>query len=70
MARDRRTWRAQGRDRGQALVEFALVLPILATLLFGLLDVGRVVWAQDSISNAAREGARFAIVHGGSPATA
>lgn len=69
MSRDPRTRLARGRDRGQALVEFALVLPILAALIFGLLDVGRVVWAQDSISNAAREGARFAIVHGGSPAT-
>jgi len=52
------------------MVEFALVMPIIAVLLFGLLDVGRVVWALDSINTAAREGARFAIVHGGSPATA
>jgi Flp pilus assembly protein TadG len=55
--------------RGQAIVEFALVMPILAVLLFGLLDVGRVVWGIDSISSAARVGARFAVVHGGSPAT-
>ena len=52
--------------RGQALVEFALVLPILVLLLTGFFDLGRVVLAHDSLSHAAREAARFAIVHGGS----
>jgi len=51
--------------RGQSLVEFALVLPVLMMLLMGVLDIGRVVWANDAISSAAREAARYAIVHGG-----
>ena len=50
------------RDRGQALVEFALALPILILLLVGIFDLGRAVYAFNTINNAAREGARLAIV--------
>lgn len=48
--------------RGQSLVEFALVLPILLILLLGLLDFGRAVSAYNSVSNGARTGARVAVV--------
>jgi hypothetical protein len=51
---------------GQSLVEFALVIPMFLALLFAIVDVGRVVWASNTLSNAAREATRFAIVHGGS----
>lgn len=47
---------------GQSLVEFALVLPVLLLLFMGILDFGRAVFAYNSLSNAAREGARVAIV--------
>lgn len=57
-------------DRGQALLEFALVIPIFMVILIGMIDLGRVVWANNTVSNAAREAARFAIVHGGSRSTA
>jgi len=53
-------------DEGQGLAEFAIVLPIFLLVVFGMIDVGRVVWATDNITNAAREGARFASIHGGS----
>lgn len=53
------------RASGQGMVEFALVVPIFVVLLFGIVDFGRVIWARSSLENAAREGARFAIVHGG-----
>jgi Flp pilus assembly protein TadG len=49
--------------RGQSLVEFALVLPILLILLLGILDFGRAVAAYNSVSNGARSGARVAIVN-------
>ncbi|MGI8829255.1 MAG: TadE/TadG family type IV pilus assembly protein [Candidatus Limnocylindria bacterium] len=52
-----------GRPRGQSLVEFALILPILLILLLGLLDFGRAVSAYNSVSNGARSGARVAIVN-------
>ena len=48
--------------RGQALVEFALVLPVFLLLLFGLIDVGRYVYMNSVLSQAAREGARLAAV--------
>ena len=51
-----------GRERGQALVEFALVLPILILLLVGIFDFGRAVYAFNTVNNAAREGVRLAIV--------
>ena len=57
-------------DRGQTLVEFALILPILVILLVGIFDLGHVVWTNDALSNASREAARYAIVHGGSDSTA
>lgn len=55
----------RGRSRGQALVEVALVAPLFFMLLFGLIDLGRVIWAIDSVGAAAREGARWASVHAG-----
>jgi hypothetical protein len=51
------------RGRGQGLAEFALVFPIFILLIFGLFDVGRAVFAYNALTNAAREGARFAIVN-------
>ena len=48
--------------RGQSIVEFALVAPLLILLVLALFDFGRAVYAYNAISNAAREGARVAIV--------
>jgi Flp pilus assembly protein TadG len=45
--------------RGQELVEFALVLPLLILIAFGVLDLGRAFHAFITITNAAREGARY-----------
>lgn len=57
--------RRRRRGRGQALAEFAFVVPIMMLIGIGALDMGRVVLAMDTTANAAREAARFAIVHGG-----
>jgi Flp pilus assembly protein TadG len=59
----RRVRGAQARD-GQGIAEFAIVLPLFLLMLFGIIDIGRVIWAYDDVSNAAREGARYASVHG------
>ncbi len=53
------------RRRGQTLVEFALVLPIFLFILFALIDVGRYVYLNSTLSQAAREGARVASVEAG-----
>ena len=54
--------RHNAEGRGQAMVEFALVIPIFVLLLVGLFDVGRAVFAHHTVNNAAREAARLAIV--------
>jgi Flp pilus assembly protein TadG len=51
-----------GAARGQSLVEFTLILPLLLVLLMGILDLGRGVAAYNSVANAARSAARVAIV--------
>jgi Flp pilus assembly protein TadG len=51
-------------DKAQALVEFALVLPVLLLFVTGLFDVARAVWQENTLAYAAREGTRYAIVHG------
>lgn len=49
-------------SRGQSLVEFALILPVFILVLVGILDLGRAVYAFNTLNNAAREGSRLAIV--------
>jgi len=48
--------------RGAAAVEFAVVSPVLFLLIFGMIEFGRMVMVQQIITNAAREGARKAVV--------
>jgi Flp pilus assembly protein TadG len=47
-------------DRGQTLVEFALIIPIVLLIMLGLFDLGRVVFINNSLSDGARNGARHA----------
>lgn len=51
------------RDRGAAAVEFALLLPVLLLLVFGIIDFGRALNAQVTLTQAAREGARLAALN-------
>ncbi len=57
--------RDTGRQDGQALVELALMLPVLALILLGILDLGRVFTTFIALANAAREGARYCALHPG-----
>ena len=50
-------------QRGQDLIEFAIILPVLAILVFGIIDLGRAAYYFSALQNAAREGARYAIVN-------
>jgi hypothetical protein len=52
----------RGAKPGQALVEFALVVPIFLILLFGLIEVGRYIYLNNAFNEAAREAARFGSV--------
>ncbi len=55
--------RRRERSRGQGLAEFALVLPIFLILFFVVVDFGTAIFTYNSLTNAAREGARLAIVN-------
>jgi Flp pilus assembly protein TadG len=59
MIRKRIRWRD---DRGAAAVEFALVMPILLLLLFGIIEFARAWNVRQTLTDAAREGARVAVV--------
>lgn len=65
MTRRGATVRRQNHDRGAAMVEFALVLPILLMLVFGIVEFGRLYNIETSINAAAREGARVMALESG-----
>ncbi len=50
-------------ERGQTLVEFALVFPIIILLMVGVFDVGRLVFINNSLSDGARQAARHATIN-------
>ncbi len=50
-------------SRGQAMVELALVFPLFAMVLFGIIVLGIGVFYQQQITNAAREASRYAAIH-------
>lgn len=58
------------RNRGQGLVEIALLIPLLVLIVFGAVDLARAYFAQVTITNASREGARYAMRINGDPGTA
>jgi Flp pilus assembly protein TadG len=53
----------RGRGRGQTLVEFAIVLPIILLVLIGMVDMGRAVFVYNTLAQSARQAARLAIVN-------
>ena len=61
MTQIRRTRRQ--RERGQSLVEFALVIPIIVLLIAGFVEIGRAVYAFNTIANAASQASRVATVN-------
>jgi len=54
--------KSERRRLGQALVEFAIVLPILLLVLLGIIEFARVFFIYTNLFNAAREGVRYGIV--------
>lgn len=58
------------RSRGQALVEFAFVFPIIAFLAFAFVDIGRAAFQWNTLGSAARQAARVAVVNQMDPASA
>jgi Flp pilus assembly protein TadG len=58
--------RLAGEQLGSSLFEFAVGSAMLLTIMFGIVDFGRALYAYDAISDAARIGTRYAIVRGSS----
>jgi Flp pilus assembly protein TadG len=57
-------------EHGATLVELAVSLPVLLTFVFGLIQVSIAMYTRSAISESAREGTRYAMVHGASCLTA
>ena len=56
-------WSANRRgERGQALAEFALVLPLVLLFIAGIIEMGRAWNIKQAVTDAAREGARYTVV--------
>ncbi|MEO8411999.1 MAG: TadE/TadG family type IV pilus assembly protein [Propionivibrio sp.] len=49
-------------ERGAVAVEFALLLPVLLMILFGIIEFGMIMYGREVVTNASREGARAGIV--------
>lgn len=63
----KRIWFTRGRSAGDrrragAIVEFAVVLPLLLTILFGIIEYGYVFMIRQTLQHAAREGCRLAVL--------
>jgi Flp pilus assembly protein TadG len=61
LRRGSRTWSS---EEGAELVEFAIVLPLMLLVLFGIIDFGLLFQRYQVVTNAAREGARIAVLPG------
>ena len=57
-------WRSSDGERGDSLIEFAVVAVVLFTCIFGIIDCSRALYAYHFASYAAREATRYAIVRG------
>lgn len=61
LRRGRRLWRDRG---GNLTVEMAFMVPLVILTTLGIVDIGQGVWTVSALDNAAREGVRYAAVHG------
>ena len=50
-------------ERGATLVEFALALSVFLVAMFGVIEFGRAIWVHNALADAARRGARYAVLH-------
>ena len=62
--------RSQHQQRGTALIEMAMILPLLTLLLVGIVNMGLMIREHQVLQNAAREGARYSTLQGNRITTA
>jgi Flp pilus assembly protein TadG len=61
MIRDRQQKKKS--ERGASLVEFAIAATVFLTVVFAVVEFGRALWVHNALSDAARRGARYAVLH-------
>lgn len=54
---------ARHNERGAALVEFAVAATVFLTLIFAVLEFGRLLWVHNALTDVTRRGARYAVNH-------
>lgn len=59
----RRTKLFHSNERGGTLVEFAIAATVFLTAMFGVIEFGRAIWTHNALTDAARRGARYAVLH-------
>lgn len=50
-------------ERGTTLVEFSIAATVFLTAMFGVIEFGRALWVHNALADAARKGARYAVLH-------
>lgn len=58
-----RTTKNRNRQRGATLVEFSIAATVFLMAMFAVLEFGRVLWTHNALADAARKGARYAVLH-------
>jgi len=58
-----RTTKNKNRQRGATLVEFSIAATVFLMAMFAVLEFGRVLWTHNALADAARKGARYAVLH-------
>ena len=53
-------------ERGATLVEFAIAVTVFLTAMFAVIEFGRAMWVHNALTDAARRGARYAVLHSAS----
>ena len=58
-----KTKKCRQRERGAALVEFAIGATVFLMVMFAVIEFGRALWVHNALADAARRGARYAVVN-------
>ena len=58
-----RTRPCKSSERGAALLEFAIGATVFLTVAFAVIEFGRALWIHNALADAARRGARYAVIH-------
>jgi Flp pilus assembly protein TadG len=61
--------RAREGERGATLVEFSIAATVFLVAMFAVLEFGRALWVHNALTDAARRGARYAVLHDASAAS-